>query len=441
MRKAALILFLLSVWVPLRAQFAHSGDITAQSRSGLFTIHGPGVSSKSLYFNHFSGNQPIKLDPALLAVSCEQIKELLFAELGYGIRQQLIGTKKNLGLSRLFIVLHADPNQPITLSEVPAVNDGKSYRVDMPNEVYASRLIETVVEALLVDMANVHNAGAMALPPHWLTEGFVAHLQAVGLETLPLEANLPVTKIKLRKEPVADLHERFRDTTPLTFEEMSWPEKLTKERTAVYNDSTQLFVYQLLQLRNGRACFRQMINNLSQYKNWQFAFLDAFSAQFNNVVDVEKWWALNLVNFTGRNPQQIWSRAETEKKLAAALKVPAQVYASEKALPRRAELTLQQVINEWDLPRQVIVLQKVVGQLRLLRLRTATELLPVVDGYRTTLEEYLRERGPVESHNKNSPGVNSVKRTTCKKLDKLDRELGSKEKKPVVPGRQAAYSP
>jgi hypothetical protein len=395
-------------------------------------VTGQRVPSNSLLFNHFAGGAPLKLDTSLVSVSCEQIKELLFTELGYNMRDQLVTRRDNLGLAKIFIALHPRSDASIEFSAVPG-RHGVNYLVDLPNEMFASRFIETIVTILLIDLANAETHHADASPPPWLIKGLVGHLQSIGLETLPLESQLGFTKVKVRTEPVAAIRERLHDRAPLTFDELSWPEKLQKEKRVVFDDSAQLFVYELLHLRDGRDSLRKMIMTLPKYKNWQFAFFDAFAAEFSQTVNVEKWWALTLVNFTGRDPQMLWSREETEKKLVAAVKVTAQVYTAAHELPRRTELTLQQVIQDWEYARQLIALQKAISQLRILRYRAAPEMLSLVDDYRQVIEGYLRDRSPVELQKKTSPGLAILKKTVCRKLDDLDKRLDHKPAIPVAP--------
>jgi hypothetical protein len=78
---------------------------------------------------------------------------------------------------------------------------------------------------------------------------------------------------------------------------LSWPaaEQLVGERGELYRSSAQLFVHQLLNLPEGAACMRTMLEQLPLYYNWQFAFLHAFHELFPQPVDVEKWWSLQLV--------------------------------------------------------------------------------------------------------------------------------------------------
>ena len=93
----------------------------------------------------------------------------------------------------------------------------------------------------------------------------------------------------------------------MTFEELSWPTAANSTGAAgeFYGDSAQLFVDELLSLPDGRACLRAMVAELPRY-NWQFAFLHAFGAYFQRPLDVEKWWALQVVQFTGHDLGQTW---------------------------------------------------------------------------------------------------------------------------------------
>lgn len=406
--------------------------VTVQSRSGLFTIRGPEVPWESLYNNNFVGDRPLKIDPRLLAVSCEQIKESLLTELGYSIRRQILAGNHSFGLAKIFIVLHKGTDQTVDVSSVPSAS-GPAYRLDLPNEMFTSRLVEAVTEVLLLDLTNQHNNGQLASLPHWFVNGMVGYLQATGLENLPLEANLPITKIKVRENPVAQIHARMQDRLPLTFDQLSWPEKLSKEEQALFEDSATLLVSGLLHLKNGPTALRQMVDTLPNYKNWQFAFLDAFRSDFTALVDVEKWWSLTLVDFTGRDPARIWSKEDSLKQLDATLKIPALIQTATNTMPQRTELTVQKVISDWDFTRQEKTVRKLIGQMRMLRLRVPTEMVPLVDEYRVALEKYLIERsqtGVVRS--KFAPTAPALKKSMCKELDRIDDERAAMRREVIA---------
>src|SRR5262249_24589527 len=116
-----------------------------------------------------------------------------------------------------------------------------------------------------------------------------------------------------RMNPVAGAIQTFRSGSPLTFDQLSWPteEQLSGSGQSVYASSAQLFVSQLLHLKRGPQAFQAMLTKLPDYLNWQLAFLDAFHAHFQNALDVEKWWALEMVQFTGRDLLHLWNHEES----------------------------------------------------------------------------------------------------------------------------------
>ena len=150
-----------------------------------------------------------------------------------------------------------------------------------------------------------------------------------------------------------------------------------------------MFFAQLEQLNGGRAALVQFLWLLPHHLNWQTAFLTAFKPQFPRLLDVEKWWAVVLVHFTGLDPMNSWSGEVAVQKLEDALRPPVLVAASRKDLPHRARMTVQQIIIEWDYLRQRIILRQTATQLLMLRFKTPVEMAALVDEYRATLDNYL----------------------------------------------------
>jgi SAM-dependent methyltransferase len=105
-------------------------------------------------------------------------------------------------------------------------------------------------------------------------------------------------------------------------QELSWPaaRDFTGETGASYRASAQVFVSELLRLPEGDACFRNLLIVLPRYFNWQTAFLQAFHAYFERLLDLEKWWSLQSVAFAGGDPGRTWSVAESWQKLDEALR-------------------------------------------------------------------------------------------------------------------------
>ncbi len=61
-------------------------------------------------------------------------------------------------------------------------------------------------------------------------------------------------------------------------------------------------MHELLGLKNGPAKLRALLAELPAHLNWQTAFFDAFDEDFKRPLDVEKWWALRVVNFAATRP-------------------------------------------------------------------------------------------------------------------------------------------
>src|SRR5208283_1210869 len=95
----------------------------------------------------------------------------------------------------------------------------------------------------------------------------------------------------------------------------------------------QLFVADLLELKDGPAHLRAMLKTLPDVYNWQTAFHSAFRENFPRPLDVEKWWALQVVNFVARQTGPAWTTAVSRDKLDEILRVPVEMRLASNALP------------------------------------------------------------------------------------------------------------
>ncbi len=260
-----------------------------------------------------------------------------------------------------------------------------------------------MVQVLLLELANRNAGDRSAEIPVWLIEGLSQELLA-SKETeiiLPPPAttvnaiSLVSTNVSAQKtDPLAQAHRLLRAHPPLTFEELSWPgeDQFSGELNEIYRCSAQVFVDELLRLKDGRACLRATLTELPQHYNWQLAFLRGFRAHFERPLDIEKWWALQLVHFTGRELTQTWAADESWEKLDQTIRSAVQVRAGTNEIPAHTEVTLQTIIRDWDRARQTPALQAKLRELELLRLRVVPDFVPLVDDYRHVLEAYLQER-------------------------------------------------
>jgi hypothetical protein len=185
----------------------------------------------------------------------------------------------------------------------------------------------------------------------------------------------------------------LRTNDALTFEQLSWPtdEQLSASGPDVYGSCAQLFVSQLLHLKNGPECLRAMLAEMPEHLNWQLAFEHAFQGTFQTPLDVEKWWALELAEFNGRDLLHLLTVAESAKQLDAAFQFPIDVQIGQGA-PMRTDITLQTIIRGWSRQRQLDMLKNKIRELAVLRLRISPDFMPLVDQYVRVLQEYYKKQ-------------------------------------------------
>ncbi|HUD83181.1 MAG TPA: hypothetical protein VMQ67_06740, partial [Candidatus Saccharimonadales bacterium] len=220
----------------------------------------------------------------------------------------------------------------------------------------------------------------------------------------------------------------LRRHAPLSFQELSWPTEADVDGadSELYRSCSQLFLEQLLQFDDGQRLLREMLRQLPDHLNWQTAFLSAFRAHFQQLLDVEKWWGLSYVDFTRGDLAEPLMAENCWKELQDALDVPVQVHFAAEHMPAEAKITLQEVVAKWPAGDATPVLERSIDELRFLHLRTSPEFRPLVDQYLKVLTGYLNTcRDPrVEwASGKNRPSILSfLKSDVARQLDALDKQ-------------------
>ena len=206
---------------------------------------------------------------------------------------------------------------------------GWNYGLALPSPIKPRLLLRALVKAQLVEMAN-RSAGEQSRrnPRLAVVAGMSATL--AGQQRAIADSSAPqITTLGNTRPPgLGPVREQLRRRRPLTFQELSLPspETLDRENYEFFAACSQLFLSQLLRLDDGQACLRDFVLlQLPRHLNWQTAFLAAYSRHFNQMLDVEKWWGLTCVSFTGTDPTAHFSPNETWKKLQEALDVPVEV--------------------------------------------------------------------------------------------------------------------
>lgn len=376
-----------------RAQAGLSGILLSRSYSGQFLIQSAPPSFGSPLVDVLENDTNfVRLDPTLLTVSCERIKQLLWHEL----------QTTSPWSGKIFLKLYpvASGDDPVTIVS-EQFRDGWHYRVTLPNLIQRARYVRAITQVVLLEIANRNAQLHSAEIPTWLAEGLSRQLMASDESEIILSPprmadnriRMTALLVNARKQnPLEQAHQELAARTPLSFQQLSWPsaDQLTGEASELYRSSAQLFVHQLLGLPDGPACVRALLENLAQYYNWQFAFMRAFGESFQRPVDIEKWWSLQLVHFTGRELGDMWPQEESWQKLDELLRSAVQIRIGTNELPLHAEVSLQSIIRDWEPARQTPALERKLRELQMLRPRLARELAPLVEQYCQVIETYVQ---------------------------------------------------
>ncbi len=381
----------------------------------------------------------LALEPSFLAVSCERIKQTLYANLGV--------TAQSRGVIYITIRPARGPEKDFAYTTERFGNNW-IYRLELPPQVERRRLVRVLVQVLLQEMANRKATDHLAEIPAWLTEGFTQQL----LGSREVEIILPPpnqsfgslmlgpTVIQARqRDPLEVARRVLGNQPPLSLAELSWPgaDQLDGDAGEAFRCSAQLFVTELLGLQQGREYLRAMINDLAGCYNWQTAFRRAFAPHFVNQLAVEKWWTLQVVHFVGRDPMHLWTETESWQKLADLLRASVAIRRTRSEMPTHDEVTLQAIIREWDPLRQTPTIRGKINELELARLRVAPEFMALVDDYRRVLTMYLQQRERAASTFAKlwlfTPGAGKVVGEAIQQLDELDRRRAALRPKPGHP--------
>jgi hypothetical protein len=438
---ACLALIVCTLFFPpsARAQLLTPDRNSARSVSGQFIVKGtPQFSPLARSPRIAADTNLVRLDPALLVVSAERLKESLWRML-----EIKPGTPWR---GQVFFALHPaqSPDENVTIISQP-FGGVWNYRVELPDVLPRLNFTRALASALLLEFANRTAQSHSAEIPAWLIDGISQQLLAAGssetilslpsksetLLSLPSKTtdNLPVTRLDTATsglDPLADARRVLKNSPALTFEQLSWPTdaQLNGDDGGAYRASAQLFTSELLKLKNGPAQLRTTLATLPQFYNWQLAFQSAFRADFPRPLGLEKWWALSVVNFISLDPGPGWTLEVSQKKLDDILSVPVETRTDTNSLPGHAEISLQAVIRNFDSARQNAILQTKLRDLELAQFRIAPQLAALTEGYRRALADYLGQH-------KASPGVTRIKNMviapqkadaskTLKTLDALD---------------------
>ena len=357
----------------------------------------------------------VRLEPALLAVAAERFKVSLWQQLGL--------KSDSTWLGKIYFVLHParSPDEAVTITSNPFL-DRWNYRVEFPDATLNTRYARALSAVLLLEIANrtVKPGGHSAEIPAWLVDGFARQVLAADREQVIVvppaqrKDGLPAGRFDQTKrdfDALATARRVLQNAPVLTFDQLSWPTEAQMNGAdgGTYFASVQLFLHDLLALNNGPEKVRAWLAELPDHLNWQTSFFDAFRDDFKRPLDVEKWWALRVVNFAARDPGPRWTAATSRDRLESLLSVPVDYRNDASALPTHAEISLQAVLKNLPPDQRDAVARIKLRDLALVELRLAPPFGELADGYRAALADFLGEQkksAPVAVTDTHGPALN-----------------------------------
>ncbi len=419
----ALVVGLLTFLAAARGQTSFSPPAATSSVSGQFIVSV--TSPINPYFRRAeagTNTDLLRLEPSLLAVSAERFKVALWTQIGMAANAPWNG--------KIFLALHParTADEDVVIAAQPFIRTW-NYRVELPDLIPRNRCARAFSTVLLLELAN-RNApvsGRSSVVPAWLADGLARQILEAAETKVILSApnktidGLAQTRLEEKRrglDSLAAARRTLQNYPALTFEQMSWPTdaQLNGNDDGVYLASAQLFVHDLLALKNGAANVRAMLAQLPSHENWQSAFFAAFRENFQRPLDVEKWWALRVVAFAARAPGPQWTSVVSREKLDAALAVPVDVRYASNSLPVYAEISLQSALQNFPAERQAEIFRTKLRDLELIQLRLTPPLAPVAAGYHQAFTDFLG--GPKKGFFHRPASASA----TIKKLDLLDAQ-------------------
>ena len=363
-------------------------ELATTSQSGQFVVVGPRVPGLSPPREFQPGSAPRTLTPQTLAVACDRIKTETLRVLSIPDVWRTAGARIHVTIEPTLRT-----NLPVPIEASPYEATWK-FQVRVPSSLSEERLTRAIVQAVLLDLANRAGNQRAAEAPLWLTEGVTRFVLQSSVEgTLPAPETRTSMEVR-RQETLAQVREQLSRFEPPSFHELSQPDldAMPDRAWQRYAAAAHLCLHELRRLPEGDARLRAWIFGLQNHWNWQTGFIESFQPIFRSLLDTEKWWAITLANFTGRDAAQAWPAEFTLRKLDEALQ-PVGILPGAGSRARR--MPLAEIIADWDFQRQLPVLRQLLQQLHAIRINAPPDLRPILFRYIDLVDTYLDSRSRV----------------------------------------------
>ena len=434
------------VWCLIAFSFATSvgwgqedlaeGQRTLRSKSDQFIIAGQPVPANEVVLTQEPGMERLTTD--VLAVAAERIKTDYL---------RVIGRKDNWK-DNITLVINPKLASHDSLFPVAAgFKDGWIYRMEVPQTVSVEKLVRAIVTTLIREQVGRSLMNRAPNLPSWLSEGVTGCVFSHG--AAPLVPHLAGTTLRSdghsqgqayhrnarRGQPSDLIRAALGEDRLMTFDELAFPTSFEEESVDAkrFKLSAHLFVYYLLELRDGREKVARTIDNLSDVLNWQTAFLSAFQEDFKSMLEVEKWWALVMAQFSSTQAifdsqnglSVVLNTRATFAQLEALLSIDTRLWAVETDQPMTNRLAVQDLVRNTPFDDHLPHVTRTVEQLAALIPRANPPLVLLVDGYYRALSFYVdgRRRAstiPKKSNGRWTSNPNIIIQRTATTLDQLD---------------------
>ena len=273
-------------------------------------------------------------------------------------------------------------------------SDTWKYRIDIPAVTDALSLVRSVVQVLLIEVANRGSSEKTAEIPLWLLEAITRQIFFEAGRSLLLQPETSVLGTHRHSHPEQVSRNWLMSHPAMTFTDLSFPahEMLQGDAFLSYESSAHLFFVELSRLPQGSQRMRAFVTNLGEFWNWQTPFFKAFESQFKTPLDVEKWWSVVLLRPSQQAAGMDQSFESSRRKLDEVLQLDSEIRFDPQQIPGKTKLGLAEVIRQWDYPQQRPLLQDKINELTIVQWTVAPDWIPLIQAYRQTLADYLEKR-------------------------------------------------
>lgn len=418
--------------------------IRVESRTQQFVVHGPSAETVT---PEAPGSSHVRVTPYSLAIICSRIRSAFNEQVGLEDRWK----------HRIHVVINPllASNTDVVVAASRLLN-GWVYRIEMPQRIEKEKLARCVVRTLLQEYADRSAKGRSAAIPLWLTEGatqqvlrsaatplfppvkersaiaFDRGVQAGGDVSVRLVENPSAEPFIFSgsryEEPLKTVKETLGRFEAMTFADfgVAGEKRLSGDEWTLFQGCSHLLVARLLELPEGKAAFRGMLDESSKFLNWQLAFLKGFEAHFSTPLDVEKWWSLQVFNLSQPDHETRLGNLAGLARLDAVLDSSVTIRTGEgdEAAAEADQFPLQVMMDLVDYSDQRAAIMEIVLRLRRLRWLVSDDLIKLTDDYARELNEYIarrdKARGSRPRRGRVSANESTIIRQTLDRLKLLD---------------------